>query len=336
MNELISIIVPVYNVEEYINICLDSICAQTYENLEIILVDDGSTDKSGAICDEYSHKDKRIKVIHKENMGVSDSRNKGLSTATGDYIGFVDSDDWIAPNMYRLLYEGIKVNQADISICGHTEVYNDKLMHHPNTPALYNNVKALEELVKGHSFRDYLWNKLFCKKLFDTIEFPVGRTMEDKAIMYRLFDRSRTIVYLSEVLYYYRKWPGSICNSKTLMNRYGNYKAEYERYAYLSVEYPMLEGLLFTNLINSSLLLFEIASYEKTKSDIKSQLRDIKTFYFKNLKKILKADISKIYKILILILIINKSLFRYSFKVYRSLQKNERIRKLKYKLRINK
>lgn len=124
MKELISIIVPVYNVEQYLDDCLISIINQTYKNLEIILIDDGSTDKSGKICDEYAKKDSRIIVIHKENGGVSSARNAGLRIAKGAYIGFVDPDDWIAEDMYEVLYSNAKKYDADVSVCKYKIVKN--------------------------------------------------------------------------------------------------------------------------------------------------------------------------------------------------------------------
>lgn len=122
MEELISIIIPVYNVEEYLSACLKSVIGQTYKNLEIIVVDDGSTDKSGMICDEYCNRDNRITVIHKKNGGLSDARNAGLKAAKGQYIGFVDSDDWIAPEMYEILYQSCKMYEADISFARYKDV----------------------------------------------------------------------------------------------------------------------------------------------------------------------------------------------------------------------
>ena len=127
MKELISIIVPVYNVEQYLDDCLISIINQTYKNIEIILIDDGSTDKSGKICDEYAKKDSRIIVIHKENGGVSSARNAGLRIAKGAYIGFVDPDDWIAEDMYEVLYSNAKKYDADVSVCKYKIVKNNSI-----------------------------------------------------------------------------------------------------------------------------------------------------------------------------------------------------------------
>lgn len=125
MNELISIIIPVYNVEKYIGKCIDSLIKQKYDNLEIILIDDGSSDNSGEICDKYAKKDKRIKVIHKKNSGQADSRNIGISKASGKYIGFVDSDDYIDKDYYNRLYKTLVKNNADVVTCKYQNVYND-------------------------------------------------------------------------------------------------------------------------------------------------------------------------------------------------------------------
>lgn len=316
MSELISIVVPVFNTEKYLEKCLGSICGQTYKNLEIILVDDGSTDKSGAICDEFSMKDNRIIVIHKENKGVSEARNKGLSIARGDFIGFVDSDDWIDCDMYRILHKEIKNNKAEISICGYYEVFDNELRSfYTDKTILYNRCKAMEELVNEHSFKDYLCNKLFRRELFDTVEFPIGRTMEDKAIMYKVFDQSKTIVYLNKILYYYRKHPDSITGSIIFTNRYGNYKAESERYIYLSKKYPTLENILFLKLINSSLMFCRMACFEIKNKILKSELSDIRTLYRKNIKKIIKSDTRKLNKILTLVFICSNKLFKYYVKI---------------------
>jgi len=327
MDELISIIVPVYNVEKYLNKCLDSIMTQTYKNLEIILVDDGSTDNSGMICDEYSRKDNRIKVIHKANGGVSDARNKGLEIASGDFIGFVDSDDWIDCDMYKFLYEGIKTYNADISICGHYDVCYNEILHitHVKKTIIYNRCEAIEELVNDNTFRCYLWNKLFKKNLFNKIkfpiEFPIVRTNEDKAVMYKLFDQANTIVYLHNVLYFYRKRQGSIYSRpRSFVNIYGNYKAELERYFYLKEKYPTIENFLFRKLIYSSLFFCEsaVCCDMEDNNDIKKELTNIKDLYIQN---IIRSNISIIHKILILSFICNKKLFKYCFRAYKKLQK---------------
>jgi len=264
---------------------------QTYKNLEVILVDDGSTDNSGIICDEYAKKDDRFKVIHKANGGLSDARNKGLEIASGNFIGFVDSDDWIDRDMYKFLYEGIKTYNADISIGGYTFVWHNQTLQltQVEKTIIYTRSEAIEELVKGNLFRDYVWNKLFRKNLFNEIKFPVGRTIEDKAVMYKIFDQANTIVYLPDALYFYRQRQGSISSSLRSINRYGNYKAESERYFYLKEKYPAVENILFKKLIHSSFLYCEVVICENINydNDIKIELKNIKTFILKTLVELI-------------------------------------------------
>lgn len=178
MKELISVIIPVYNVEKYLNKSIESVIKQTYKELEIILVDDGSTDSSGKICDEFAQKDDRIKVIHKKNGGLSDARNAGISEAKGKYLGFIDSDDYIDKNFYEILYNVLKKYNSDISICKHRETYTD---YEENTSKLeikeqvFNTEQALKELLLFGEVNNYAWNKLYKKELFNEINYPVGK-----------------------------------------------------------------------------------------------------------------------------------------------------------------
>lgn len=171
---MISVIVPVYNVEKYLNRCVDSIINQTYRDLEIILVDDGSPDNCGKICDEYAALDPRIKVIHKENGGLSDARNAGLDKATGEYIAFVDSDDWVEPETYNMMISAIQKSQSDIAIFGHRIAYEGMS---PKTPCYCNDVildvESLWDEIFGN-LNNAAWNKLYKAKLIGEIRFPMG------------------------------------------------------------------------------------------------------------------------------------------------------------------
>lgn len=202
---LISIIVPVYNVESYLERCVDSIIHQTYKNLEIILVDDGSTDRCGEICDEYSKIDERVKVIHKKNGGLSSARNSGLEAARGKYIGFVDSDDYIAEDMYEALFEHMSVN-VDITCCGEVHVSFQKKynkMHCLNSAKIFHQEDALEELLLLRKISTSACTKLFRKALFDNIRFPVGAVSEDVPVLYNLIKRSRDICHIGKAKYFY-------------------------------------------------------------------------------------------------------------------------------------
>lgn len=221
-NELISIIVPIYNVEKYLPKCIESIMTQTYENIEIILVDDGSTDNSGLICDEYKEKDSRIVVIHKKNGGLSDARNTGTETAKGEYVGFIDSDDYIDKTMYEKLYNAIKQNDADMSICSWVRVDEDGdeiIVENESSPLkdeVINGEIALSKvLVNNGVFYVTAWNKLYKKDLVKKIKFPVGKIHEDEFTVHRFMHKCNKIVCISDILYFYLKRSDSITGIKS-------------------------------------------------------------------------------------------------------------------------
>ena len=179
------------------------------------MVDDGSTDHSPAICDEFAEQDERIKVIHKRNGGLSDARNAGLDVATGEYIGFVDGDDWVDEDMYETLYHLIYEHQADISICTHyTELPNrTKVKYKSKKTKIFSSQKAIATLIEDKIIQNYIWEKLFKRELFTELRFPVGWSFEDIALCYKIFHKARKIVLLQTPKYHYRTRPGSITNS---------------------------------------------------------------------------------------------------------------------------
>ncbi|MBQ9936947.1 MAG: glycosyltransferase [Oscillospiraceae bacterium] len=214
MNEgpLLSIVVPVYNVEQYLARCLDSILSQTLTDFEVIAVDDGSPDNCGKILDEYSQKDKRIKVIHKENGGVSSARNAALDLAQGEYIGFVDSDDYIEPNMYEYLVDSIKKSGCDIVICGYHEVLSDetKDIRICERETSISSREGIVGLIEDKTYRGYLWNRLYKRELFDGIRFPETVVMEDLYVNHLLFEKVDKIYLLDKALYYYIRREDSV------------------------------------------------------------------------------------------------------------------------------
>lgn len=219
MQPLISIIIPVYKIEKFIDKCIKSIISQTYRNLEIILVDDGSPDNCPSICDEYAKIDNRIKVIHKSNGGLSDARNAGIDICKGDYIGFVDSDDYISENMYEHLLEHCIKYNADMSICGIYAINEDY-----SNPSIYNpmiykettlsNIEALRHLFLTFDVNfEVAWNKLYKRHLFfnkDNIRYPYGKLHEDTYTTYKLLYYANNIAVFNEPLYYYVQRSGSI------------------------------------------------------------------------------------------------------------------------------
>lgn len=214
-NGLISVIVPVYNVEKYIARCLESILRQTYENLEIIVVDDGATDESGKICEQFAAKDNRIKVIHKTNGGLSDARNVGMQYAEGDYITFVDSDDYLDENFAARLY-GICVKEhVEIAICRYMRTARDFARGEQNsTVETFTNVQALEQMLYQKKYNMSACAKLYKRELFEGISFPKGELYEDVNTIYKVIERSRRVGYCRDQLYFYYVNPNSItCNA---------------------------------------------------------------------------------------------------------------------------
>ena len=232
---MISVIVPVYNVESYLGQCLDSILAQTYRDIEIILVDDGSTDGCPQICDAYREKDSRVVVFHTENQGLSTARNLGLDHAHGEWIMFVDSDDWVEPDFCRLPYEAAVEHRADLVIFEMAII--DLHGHTISRDYQKSGIISAENAVEcGHSAA---WNKLYHRPLFTGIRYPIGQVAEDTAITHRLVYKAKTIVYLNDELYDYRKRKGSISEKKDAALYYDLYKAYLQKYNdLLSFGYP--------------------------------------------------------------------------------------------------
>lgn len=212
----ISIIVPVYNVERYLRECVDSILSQTFADIEMILVDDGSNDNSGKICDEYACKDKRVVVVHKENGGLSSARNAGLDVACGDYIGFVDSDDYISKDMYATLYQLIISKDSDIAMCGYFDVYAHSITTKSKRQKTYfvDQMKAIKIVLKGRINSTTVWNKLYKRYIFETLRFRTGKTMEDDFLVLDSFLKCRMVSIITSAKYYYRHREDSICTRK--------------------------------------------------------------------------------------------------------------------------
>lgn len=236
---LLSVIVPCYNVEKYIDKCVSSIVVQTYSNLEILLIDDGSTDKTGMRCDVWQEKDQRIRVIHQQNKGVSFARNSGIKNATAEYITFVDSDDWITPEMYANLMQTLLSTGSDIVQCGYCKVFDDGRIEPGKTEKktglfeLFGKKEGVLMILDGRIWESFLWNKIFKSRLFEHIEFPVGRVYEDPAVMYSLFHHASQSVYLYEDHYFYFQSSESITRDikmeRKMQGRYDFYNMYYDR-----------------------------------------------------------------------------------------------------------
>lgn len=219
LQPLISVIIPVYQVEKYLDRCVTSVINQTYANLEIILVDDGSFDSCPQLCDGWTSRDKRIKVIHKENGGLSEARNVGTKASTGEYIGFVDSDDYINPDMYLMLMDAVRKTDADIGMCGVVTENEDECISTETVKGTCEYVvlsgeDAIIDLFTCNTYvRHAAWNKLYKRALFDDIQFPEKRLFEDAAIMYKILSMTDKVVFIDALLYHYVQRQGSICHS---------------------------------------------------------------------------------------------------------------------------
>ncbi len=225
MNDLVSIIVPIYKVEKELSRCLDSIVNQTYNNTEIILIDDGSPDNCGSIADNYAQKYSNIIAIHQNNQGVSAARNAGLDIASGDYISFVDSDDYIELNMIEVMVSSLKRNQADIVTCGRFDEYHNKTIIRSNSEKeiSLDAESTMKKTLMGNEFSMATWDKIYKKKIWSNIRFPVGRTYEDMCIMPQLIAKANLIVHVGLPLYHYCHRENSITtniNKKSIRDYY--------------------------------------------------------------------------------------------------------------------
>ena len=222
--ELITVVVPIYKVEKYLVKCIDSIIEQSYQNIELILVDDGSPDECPRFCDEYKNRDSRIKVIHKQNGGLSDARNEGLKIATGEWITFIDSDDYVGTNFLEKLYSSVTSVGADISICDYKAVIDDTGIEKEETNIeVYDHVKCLEEMYhpRKHGMEFVAWGKLYRTALFkkNKIGYPVGKIHEDTFTTYKLIYAAKKIVFCNASEYFYRQREASIMTSSFNIKR---------------------------------------------------------------------------------------------------------------------
>ena len=254
-NPLVSIVVPVYKVEKYLGECVDSILKQTYTNFELILVDDGSPDRCGELCEDYKKRNEKIQVIHKQNGGLSDARNAGTRIAKGDYITYIDSDDYISEDYLEKLVSAAVKYDADFVQGSYTrETFQSNTGEH-----IFDPEQAFRKLLTWDTVTVYAWAKLYRRSLFDGIEYPVGRLNEDCCTTYKLILRSNKVVCIDDEIYYYRITPNSILTSKFNVKRFELWGVPEEIHAYLGDQaqsykdeleyYTMRIGI---NLLNDS------------------------------------------------------------------------------------
>ncbi len=241
----ISIIVPVYKVEKYINKCVDSILNQTFQDFELILVDDGSPDNCGAICDEYAKKDKRVLSVHKKNGGLSDARNYGINMAKGKYIGFIDSDDYIADDMYEALYNNIVKYEADVSVCGIYDCYGEKVVPQDIKKGVFefSASQAVEYMLSGKGVGLFAVNKLYKREVFKDVRYPVGKTYEDAFVIVDILLRAEKVVIDTTPKYYYIHRESSITLSNFSKKYYDILEAQTHNMELIEENFPDLKDL---------------------------------------------------------------------------------------------
>lgn len=302
--DLISVIVPVHNVEDYIRQCIDSIILQTYTNLEVILVDDGSTDSSGTICDEYQIKDERIRVIHKINGGLSAARNVGIDACQGEYIGFVDSDDWIDKHMFAKLYAVARESGADIVACHPINVYGNRLQknHFDASRCCTDKISMIDELFNGGGQTLSACVRLHKRHVFKTVRFPVGTNWEDAYTALDLVEECNKLVVLPDTLYYYRQRVGSITHQKVYSPHIFDGVHVYKRnYKIIARKYPTSTWIAQKRLWWSYCVALATAGstedYENYREEVMAVQREFRKLFshvFKTPKVPLKSRLSAV------------------------------------------
>jgi len=282
----ISVIVPVYKTKDYLERCINSLINQTYSNLEIILVDDGSPDSSGAICDDYSDKDVRIRVIHKTNGGLSSARNAGLDVATGDYIIFVDSDDDISCDFCQKMLDTMISTSADIVECDRFDIYDTYVFEEfagDGSVLVYKTVDALELLVKNKIFHQTVWAKLYKASIIKDLFFEHGKIHEDEFYTWQAFVRCRSIARLNSKLYNYYHRDGSIMEQKFSISRLDALEARMHRHRFICTNFPdlILDSKMSIAFPSIFFMQSAIKSGDKIlRSEVASRLKQ----YLKNLE----------------------------------------------------
>jgi len=264
---LLTVIVPCYNVEKYVDKCISSIVSQTYSNLEFFLIDDGSTDSTGKICDEWQERDSRIRVIHKQNEGLAYARKTGVEHSTAEYVTFVDSDDWIEADMYTNMMEALLTTDSDISQCGVRLVYEDGSVKHRDNEnkagiiEVFGRIEGTLLILEDTKWRSWMWCKIFKKYLFDNIRFLKGNGFAEDYISHQLFHKAQQSVYLHDEYYNYFQRTGSITKSKNIAAEMKNYidysDAHYERYLFI-VQHPEYHSVLSSHKRFTIFLLITI------------------------------------------------------------------------------
>ena len=293
----VSVVVPVYNVERYLDQCVESILGQSYKNFELILVDDGSPDHCGVMCDRYAASDSRIVVLHKQNGGLSDARNTGIQAARGQYITFIDSDDYIDRDYLQYLMNAALDTGANIVQAQMTRT-ECELGQTKNDPGIYDSREAFSRLMTWNNVEVYAWGKLYRIELFREIRYPVGRINEDCCTTYKLILRSEKVAIIDNIVYYYRITPNSILNSDFNMARFLLWDVPKEIAEYIGHDKTCYDELEYYKIRIGINLLNESAG-AKENIDIQNKRVEISKWLCKANKN--NKYLTKKYKLLMLL-----------------------------------
>lgn len=281
MNKLVSVIVPIYNVEKYIRRCVNSILNQTYTDIEIILVDDGSPDNCPQICDDYSKIDSRIKVIHKKNGGLSDARNAGMAVAKGQYISFIDSDDYVSNDFIKTLLDTMISEDSDIVECSIVKFYEDNHFGTYNDDfkiTSFSTVDGLSALIAEKPFHQYVWNKLYKRDLALDIPYAVGKLNEDEFWTYQVFGRASRITRINKTMYYYFQRSSSIMGNNYNIKRLDALEGKLNRQKYIEDTFPTLTKQAKIDLFSSCMFSYQSVLKFMSGAEKKEAVKRIKQY----------------------------------------------------------
>ncbi len=304
--EKISIIIPVYKVEDYIETCLESVIHQSYQNLEILIVDDGSPDRCPDICDRYATQDDRIQVIHQSNQGLSAARNTGVKHATGEYVLFLDSDDYINHSYCEIVLSAAKRTKSDI-VVGEVVTVNEKgndldssLGLHIFTEEVFDNMSAMKEIVVEQRLRGYACGKLYKKQIVCKIEYPVGKAFEDRFTVYKYFERAIKICLCPGAKMYYRLRPDSVIHSKNLSKWYDLLEADQKLLSFCREKYPSLAGAMEASYFGRYVHVWiKFYDFGRNTAQIKELVQCMRSMYAQYKKGLFIKKVHKISYIMI-------------------------------------
>lgn len=312
----LSIIVPVYKVEQYLDKCVESICAQSFTDFELILVDDGSPDRCGQMCEDWTKKDSRVKVLHKQNGGLSDARNAGVEIAQGDYIGFVDSDDYIKPDMYEVLVNNLEQHDADISMCGYADIYADGVRKDNNdrTTYVWNQEETIHQVLLGKLLSVHAVTKLYKRECFREVRYPVGKVSEDAYVIMDILDQVHKAVFTPYAAYYYVHRGESINTGKYIKKDLTRIEAHDKNYHYICKAFPQYQKLAYERYLGAVAFVGSKMAMSGIRED-DPDCKNVFSILRRNVMKILRGEyFSTKRKMALVVMMVSKRIYAIAFR----------------------